>query len=218
MHYGSRSLAIRHPAARFLAIVVALGAMAALVWYVGSGGLNPRAQAATTNAPLNQAVSTSANHGAVQFVVNGQVLEGEMPFIQIGGVDYSSDWNQLLSMSESISSGGTDGSIRTTSRATADPVIITKPVDKATPLLLQAMVQNQQVDVTIHLHRTNPDDGAMQHAMTYELDDARIVGRRVSRSTEFNQYVETLSIAYHTVRIIWEIDSVEFEWSVASTL
>jgi type VI protein secretion system component Hcp len=51
-----------------------------------------------------------------------------------------------------------------------------KSLDACTTLLLQALVQQQQMQVILTIFDTSPDDGATRAKTRITLDNARIVG------------------------------------------
>ncbi|MBM3940833.1 MAG: type VI secretion system tube protein Hcp [SAR202 cluster bacterium] len=207
------AVALRNPAARVLALLAAMAAVAVLAWHVGSGGLNPQARGATLNGVATPA---SADLAVVRFIANGTVLDGGVALPTIGGNDYTAGWSDVLSMVESASAGGGDG--RLTGRLVANPLVITKRLDAATPQLFEAMAQNQDMTVTVHLHGNDPNEGSTRLVLSYELTNARIVGRQVSRSADWDQYVETISIQYHIIRITNVVENTEYEWNVQANV
>jgi type VI secretion system secreted protein Hcp len=102
------------------------------------------------------------------------------------------------------------------------PIIITKDVDRSTPLLYMAMVTNERLTkVTIKYYRTDPI-GAQQNHFTVELENAVIVAIEASQpnyldtSKEKFTYTEEVSIAYQKITWTWEdggVMSID-EWIV----
>jgi type VI secretion system secreted protein Hcp len=96
------------------------------------------------------------------------------------------------------------------------PVTITKPIDKATPLILQALVNNDVLEATLDFVRpdpNNPASGAEQHYYTIELTNANIAGIRQemlnNKYTENSNLpvMEKITFTYQTVERRWEPDS-----------
>jgi type VI secretion system secreted protein Hcp len=100
------------------------------------------------------------------------------------------------------------GAVMATGRRTHTPVVITKRIDKSTPLLYKALVNDEEVDAVIRFFRPNPNgDGTTEQFYTIELQKGRILQIKTLLPNVFdpstaNQPIwEEVSIVYQT--IIW---------------
>jgi type VI secretion system secreted protein Hcp len=82
------------------------------------------------------------------------------------------------------------------------PVVISKSVDKSSPLLLKALTENAPIKATFQFFRRNPNnDGSIEQFYKVELDDARVVS--VAQGGGVEAPTEQVSFAYQT--ITWTI-------------
>ena len=93
-----------------------------------------------------------------------------------------------------------------TGRRTHTPVVISKRIDKSTPLLYKALVNNEPVDAVIKFFRPNPTgDGTTEQFYTIELQKGRILQVKTLLPNVFdpntaNQPIwEEVSIVYQTI-------------------
>ena len=105
-----------------------------------------------------------------------------------------------------------------------DPVTITKRIDRSSPLLHQALCNNEEVEVTIKFYRPNPSgDGSTEHFYTTRLGQGRISSIRtispntVDESTASLPAMEEVSFVFGRITWIYESGGIEFEdeWRVA---
>ncbi|MBS3919729.1 MAG: type VI secretion system tube protein Hcp [Deltaproteobacteria bacterium] len=105
-----------------------------------------------------------------------------------------------------------------------DPVTITKRIDRSSPILHQALCNNEEVEVTIKFYRPNPTgDGTTEHFYTIRLRYGRISSiRTISPSTldertENVPAMEEVSFVFGEITWIYESGGIEFvdEWRVA---
>jgi type VI secretion system secreted protein Hcp len=63
-----------------------------------------------------------------------------------------------------------------TGRRQYEPILIRKRIDKSSPLLFKAMIENQKIDALFRFYRPNPiGDGTTDQFFTVDLRDARIM-------------------------------------------
>lgn len=86
-----------------------------------------------------------------------------------------------------------------------EPIVLTKLMDKATPLLYNALAQGETLNkVEIRLFRTSPV-GALEHYSTWLLESAIVVGMRAwmpnvleKRYEQYGQ-IEDVSLSYASI-------------------
>lgn len=67
------------------------------------------------------------------------------------------------------------GSGMATGRRVFDPIVIHKRIDKASPLLSKALVENQRIDGTFKFFRPSPSgDGTTEQYYSIQIEDGRI--------------------------------------------
>jgi type VI secretion system secreted protein Hcp len=95
------------------------------------------------------------------------------------------------------------------------PIKITKPVDKATPLLMQAMEDNDEMTGKIEFYRPpSGSGGADEHYYTIEFNLGKIAGIHKEMLNTLNPdrnswpMIEHISFTYETIGETWEPDSI----------
>jgi type VI secretion system Hcp family effector len=106
---------------------------------------------------------------------NGVKLECENLFQSIGGEDVIGNALILgLDLNYEVPIDPTTGASR--GRVVNNPVGMRKNLDACTPLLFQALVQQQQMQVILTIFDANPQNGITQAKTRITLDNASIVG------------------------------------------
>jgi type VI secretion system secreted protein Hcp len=110
-----------------------------------------------------------------------------------------------------------------TGRRNYSPIVIRKRVDRATPLLAQALVQNQVAEGTFRFHRL-ASDGTEEHFFTIAFREGRVASQstyspdNVSTSGQAHgaPFLEEVSFAFRRIRWTYVPDSIEFEdsWGI----
>jgi type VI secretion system secreted protein Hcp len=152
--------------------------------------------------------------------VNGAPLGGDVTQATIGGVDVSRGHIEVYDLSfgaRVTTAPNTGASPRSTGRRQLDPLRLTKPMDRTTPLLYQALSQHRTIAGDVLIFDTNPEDGTTRHRFTIRLSDARITAV-ASAVTDPNVGIpvpgrpyESVELVPHTIAYIDEVASVEYE-------
>ncbi|MGH0034606.1 MAG: type VI secretion system tube protein TssD [Myxococcota bacterium] len=105
-----------------------------------------------------------------------------------------------------------------TGRRVHDPIVITKRIDKSTPLLLKALCQNEVIEGDFKFYRPAPTgDGSTEHFMTVEIREARIVDIKrevlnvLDRAVAQYPVFETVSFMFSSVEVRYEPDGVSHQ-------
>ena len=95
-------------------------------------------------------------------------------------------------------------SISNTAHATHNPLIITKPIDKASPLLAEALTTREVLTCELDLYRTT-SAGGMEKYYSIRIDGARIVALNldVPHAVLLNDVDATEQIALRYDGIVW---------------
>jgi type VI secretion system secreted protein Hcp len=109
---------------------------------------------------------------------NGTALEGVVTTSEIGGVDVSSEHLELSSLTFGLTAGAVRSSTagRASGRRQYEPIVFVKRIDRSTPLLYQALAQNQRVDGDFKLFDLDPVDGTVRHFFTIGVERGGITG------------------------------------------
>jgi type VI secretion system secreted protein Hcp len=149
---------------------------------------------------------------------NGTALEGVITTTEVGGVDVSSEHLELSSLEFGLSAGGRSGTAgRATGRRQYEPIVFTKRVDRSTPLLYQALAQNQRVDGEFKLFEIDPVDGTVRHFFTIGVERGAIIGIHSESPDVRDPNVaswdafETVSLMFATIRLEDLVSGTAFE-------
>jgi type VI secretion system secreted protein Hcp len=109
-----------------------------------------------------------------------------------------------------------------TGRRVHDPIVITKRLDRSTPLLLKALCQNEVIEGDFKFYRPAPSgDGSTEHFQTVEIREARIVDIRrevqnvLDPSVQLYPALEKVSFLFSSIEVRYEPDGVSHfdEWT-----
>lgn len=116
------------------------------------------------------AVSAQAALNAyAELTANGMALDGDTTMATIGGVDVSSDHIEIYEIDQSVLSVGKG-------KAESGPILLQKRIDNTSPMLLQALAEDQIIEGHIKIFDNDPDSGETRHRFTVSIGDGRIVG------------------------------------------
>ena len=102
---------------------------------------------------------------------NGQDIKGESTQASLGRKDSI----QCVSYEQKVATARQAASGMATGRREYEPIVIRKRIDKASPLLLKALIENQKIDGVFKFFRPNPNgDGTTEQFFTVEIKNARI--------------------------------------------
>ena len=155
-------------------------------------GVNPR------TLPLGPTPDLDIGSGAALFLtVNGVDIEGESPITTKGRensiyvIGYGHDFSVPYDSASGLPTG----------RRQHKPFTIVKPIDKATPLLMKALAQNENVSGALRFYRRSPiGDGTTEQYYTVSFTNGRIV-----RVEQGMPGYEAVSFVYE--KITWTYES-----------
>lgn len=102
---------------------------------------------------------------------NGQDIKGESTQTSLG----RDGTIECVFFEQSVKTARETGSGQATGRRQYDPLVVRKRIDKSTPLLWKALVQNEKIDGTFKFFRPNPTgDGTTEQFYTVEIKDGRL--------------------------------------------
>jgi len=118
----------------------------------------------------------------------------------------------------------TETSGMATGERSHSPIRIVKRIDRSSPLLHQALCNNEELEVTIKFYRPNPSgDGTTEQFYTIQLQQGRISSIKtispntIDESTASNPAMEEVCLVFGTIRWTYEPAGTEAEdqWRVA---
>jgi type VI secretion system secreted protein Hcp len=103
---------------------------------------------------------------------SGNDIAGEPA--QIGG-GRTENGIEVFKFEHAVAAVREAGSKMATGRRAFEPILIVKRIDKASPLLAKALVENQRIDGTFKFFRPSPSgDGTTEQFYTIEISDGRV--------------------------------------------
>ena len=192
--------------ARLLALVILMAALGAAV-FAGTmlGGAPPATEAAPAGAPSAQMGAVSMY---IQFVINGNTVIGD---VTRGGFE---EWSEVYSFGHSATVPHEAATGMATGRVQFNAVTVTKAIDSSSPLLLQALLENQVFDAEIKI-QTPSVAGMEQLALQYVLTGGRILGHRINATVDNTIDTETLSLSFSTFQMTWADGGIEAHYEAA---
>ena len=101
----------------------------------------------------------------------GTKIEGESTITSLG----REGTIECLSFEDAVRTAREASTGMATGDRTYDPIKIVKRIDKASPLLAKALVNNEELTGSFKFYRPSPaGDGTTQHFFTVEIEQARI--------------------------------------------
>ena len=143
--------------------------------------------------------------------IDGNDIEGDDPHADYQG------WIEVIAYRHTIVAPRDAASGLPTGKRQHLPFTVTKPVDKATPMILQALVNNDSIAVRLEFVRPDPNiptGGAEEHYYTIELIDAHIAGIRQEMLN--NKYpeniplpvMEHITFTYQNLKRQWDAETI----------
>jgi len=157
----------------------------------------------------------------IRLELNGSVVDGDTTMNEIGGMDVSSEHLEGYAFYHEVSSSMESGAHRASAHGIRGPVSFVKRIDQASPLIMQAWAQNQDVTAWITFFDNDPDSGETRQRYRYHLTQGRIIAVRTEMLNVFlpegqmAPVMERVTIAYNALRVRDLVQNREFEdnWS-----
>jgi type VI secretion system secreted protein Hcp len=133
---------------------------------------------------------------------NGQDIRGESTVTSLGRENSIQClyYEQCVTMSTDVRTGMASG------RRSYTPILIRKRIDKSSPLLYRALVNNQKVDGYFRFFRPNPTgDGTTEQFYTVDFKNARIASIKqispdiIKPTSATEPPVEEVTIVFQTI-------------------
>lgn len=149
---------------------------------------------------------------------NGADIQGESTQQSLGRENSI----ECLQFESSVETAREAGSGMATGRRRYEPIRIWKRIDKSTPLIYKAMVENQAVEGVFKFFRPSPaGDGTTQHFYTVEFKKGRVNSMKsfspdvINPTSTNNPPTEEVSFVFHTISWTYEEGGISHEdtWS-----
>ena len=186
-------------------VVTAIVAVSAVViTMMLTNGADRPAEADSLSAPVSAIPQdpVSSNSVYIKIKANGE----DLPATSVFG-DRDGEWTDVLEFNNSVTVPADRSSGLATGRRQHSPIVFTKRIDKASPVLLNAMAQNEVIELTIEFESTAPD-GSPQTYYKIETTEGRITGIRKNMGL-LGGDTETISVSIGTITESQEIDGTQ---------
>ncbi len=150
---------------------------------------------------------------------NGVNIEGDSLFVSTASLSRENTID-VLSLEQSLGSAFDRATLRATGRRIYAPIRFTKRLDRATPLLRKALVNNEVLEGHFRWFRPNPEDGTAQHVLTLAFTGGRItkcvlrLPDTLMPETANLPLLEDIEMTAGTYTWTWVPDGIEFEDTV----
>jgi type VI secretion system secreted protein Hcp len=107
---------------------------------------------------------------------------------------------------QAVKTARESGSGMATGRRQYEPLLFRKRIDKSSPLLAKALVENARIDAKFKFFRPNPNgDGTTEQFYTVEIKQGRLASQKqivpdtIVPATSTEPPLEEVSIVFHTI-------------------
>ncbi|MDA0798015.1 MAG: type VI secretion system tube protein Hcp [Chloroflexi bacterium] len=167
------------------------------------------ALAAPSSAPSAQAAITADIRYMIRVTANGTTLSGYNSITSAGPLD-SAFFMDVISYSQSGSRAVTGGSA--SGSVAMSPLIFTKRVDSATPLISEALTRGQTVEVTLVGYQRSTESGNYLPTVSYDLSTGLISAQRISTDPTYG-HMETVAYTFGNMTLTWSGSTqTETQW------
>ena len=149
---------------------------------------------------------------------NGQDIKGESTQHSIGRENSI----ECVFYQQQVKTAREAGSGMATGRRQYEPLLVRKRIDKSTPLIYKALVENQAIEGTFKFFRPNPaGDGTTQQFYTVAIKQGRVasinqyVPDTIVPATSTEPPLEEVTFVFHTISWTYTDGGVTHEdtWS-----
>jgi type VI secretion system secreted protein Hcp len=141
---------------------------------------------------------------ALYLKANGQDVKGENTQESLGRKDSI----ECVGYEQSVKTARESGTGMMTGRRQYDPLRIVKRIDKASPLIMKALCNNENVEGTFKFFRPNPTgDGTTEQFFTVEIKHGHVASVKqyvpTTIDTELANYPPSEEVSFVFRDIIW---------------
>jgi type VI secretion system secreted protein Hcp len=145
---------------------------------------------------------------------NGSDIKGESTQASMGRADSI----ECVSFNSGVTSARESASNLATGRRQHEPITIRKRIDKASPLLAKALVENQQVEGAFKFYRPNPTgDGTTEQFFTVAIKGGRVFSQKLLILNTLDPQqaseppLEEVGFVFHTINWTYTNGGIEHE-------
>ena len=113
---------------------------------------------------------------------------------------------ECLYFEQAVKTAREAGSGMASGRRQYEPLLIRKRIDKSSPLIAKALVENQVIEATFKFFRPTPaGDGTTQQFYTIKIEDGRVASQKmyvpdtIVPATSTEPPLEEVSFVFHTI-------------------
>lgn len=183
---------------------VAFSAVAILALIFSTGGAGTKMAMAETGeadaaaAAAAAAATTTQSQGQhstwMTIRIDGQVIEGDTTRENRKGQI------EVLAFEQSVTTAREAGSGIATGRRQYQPLLIRKRIDKSSPLLMKALTQSSNAEVSFDFYRGNPGgDGTEERFYEIGLRNARVASVKIVMDRDTGMLTEEVTFVFHTI-------------------
>lgn len=147
--------------------------------------------------------------------VNGSDVKGESTQTSVGRADSI----ECVHYEHNINTVRDPHSGHATGRRVHEPIVIRKRIDKSSPLIAKALVENTKIDASFKFYRPNPTgDGTTEQFYTVSIKDGRVAGlKQLLPPRESPEApLEEVTFTFHTINWTFTNGGVTHEDSWAA--
>lgn len=133
---------------------------------------------------------------------NGSDIKGNSSQESLGRKDSI----ECVYYEQAVKTARESGSGMATGRRQYEPLMIRKRIDKSSPLLAKALVENQRIDAKFKFFRPNPNgDGTTEQFYTVEIKGGRLASQKqivpdtIVPATSTEPPLEEVTIVFHSI-------------------
>ena len=145
---------------------------------------------------------------------NGTDIQGESTQTSLGRENSI----ECLYFEQAVKTAREAGSGMATGRRQYEPLLIRKRIDKSTPLIAKALVENQVIEGIFKFFRPNPTgDGTTEQFYTVSIKQGRVNSQKqyvpdtIVPATSTEPPLEEISFVFHTIKWVFTNGGVEHE-------
>lgn len=154
----------------------------------GGGGGQP------VKAAVQEAGQSGGNETWMTLRIAGMQIEGDTYREARKGMI------EVMQFEQSVITAREAGSGMATGRRQYQPLLIRKRIDKASPLLMRALTENQPVEVSFGFYRPNPTgDGTDERFYEVDIRNARVASIKLVQGSS-DPPMEEVTFVFHTIR------------------
>jgi type VI secretion system secreted protein Hcp len=169
----------------------------------------------TTDEPTQPARETTmAETVHLYLKANGADIKGESSQTSLGREGSI----ECVYYEQAVKTAREAGSGMATGRRQYEPLLLRKRIDKSSPLIAKALVENQVIEGVFKFFRPNPSgDGTTQQFYTVSIKQGRVASQKqivpdtIVPATSTEPPLEEVTFVFHTIKWVFTDGGIEHE-------